>query len=154
MSKEQKPLVTLSQFIPDRTYGMLTPYFHQFPIRLVLRRERKTVMGDYRPPHGNTPYHQISVNINLNPYSFLITLVHELAHLLTFVHFPRGVSPHGPEWKTQFRHVLMPFLGKRIFPAEIEKALIQYIQNPSASTCSDPLLYKALYRYDIKKPGH
>lgn len=154
MKKEQKPLDALCEFIPENTYPLLLPYFKQYPIRLILTRERKTVMGDYRSAFGKDPYHQITVNINLNPYSFLITLVHELAHLLTHIHFPRRVSPHGPEWKTQFRHVLMPFLGKKIFPRDIEKALIQYIQNPTASTCSDPALFKALYRYDLRKPDH
>lgn len=154
MSRKQERMETLSHYLPPRTYDMVLPYIQEFPLRLILTRERKTVMGDYRPPHRSDGYHQITVNINLNPYSFLITLVHELAHMRTHFHFPRGVAPHGPEWKTQFRHVLLPFLGKKIFPRDIEKALIQYIQNPTASTCSDPHLFRALYQYDIKKPGH
>ncbi len=133
---------------------MVMPYFRQHTIYLNLTRERKSVLGDYRNPTKDYPYHQISININLNPYSFLITLLHELAHLLTYEHFKNKVSPHGSEWKTQFRHVLIPFIGKGIFPKDVEKALIAYIHNPAASTCSDINLFKALYRYDEAKPNH
>lgn len=50
--------------------------------------------------------------------------------------------------------MLMPFVGKKIFPYDVEKALVAYIRNPAASTCTDPALYKALYRYDEPKPGY
>jgi Uncharacterized protein conserved in bacteria len=133
---------------------MVMPYFRQHRIHLTLTRERKSVLGDYRNPTKDFPYHQVTVNINLNKYNFLITLLHELAHMLTYEHFKNAVSPHGKEWKTQFRHVLIPFIGKQIFPGDIERALKAYINNPAASTCSDTRLYKALYKYDEPKPGY
>ncbi len=143
----------LERFLPPNTFDLVAPYFRSHTIHLSLTRERKSVLGDYREPHGDQPYHRISVNINLNPYSFLITLIHELAHLHTCVHFKQA-SPHGTEWKTQFRHMLIPFLGKRIFPLDVERALKAYLHNPAASTCTDMGLYKALYRYDEQKPNH
>jgi hypothetical protein len=73
--------------------------------------------------------------------------------MLTYVHFRNKVSPHGKEWKTQFRHILIPFMGKRFFPSDVEKALYAYLHNPAASTCTDAHLYKSLYRYDEHKPG-
>ena len=94
------------------------------------------------------------MNVNLNQYSFLITLLHEIAHLLVYVHFKNNVTPHGKEWKTQFRHIMIPFLGKSIFPKDIEKALLAYLHNPAASTCTDVGLFKALYRYDEQRPGY
>lgn len=154
MAKQETSLKYLEHFLPQDTFGMVMPYFRQHTIHLNLTRERKSILGDYRNPTRDFPYHQISVNINLNPYSFLITLLHELAHLLTYEHFKNKVSPHGSEWKTQFRHVLIPFIGKSIFPKDVEKALTAYLHNPAASTCSDTKLYKALYRYDEQKPGH
>ena len=154
MKKQETSLNLLANFLPPNTFDMVAPYFKTHTIHLTLTHERKTVLGDYRNPVKGSPQHRISVNINLNPYSFLITLLHELAHLLTFVHFHNNVAPHGKEWKTQFRHVLIPFIGKKIFPPDVEKALIAYIQNPAASTCSDMRLYKALWRYDEIKPNH
>jgi SprT protein len=154
MRKQETSLYALEQFLPPQTFELVAPYFKAHSIHLTLTRERKSVLGDYRIPTRDNPHHRISVNINLNPYSFLITLVHELAHLLTWEHFRDSVQPHGKEWKTQFRHMLIPFLGKRIFPHDVERALLAYLRNPAASTCTDPELFKSLYRYDIKKPGY
>jgi SprT protein len=140
MPKKETSINALKQFLPPGTFNLVAPFFQAHIIHLTLTRERKSVLGDYRHPTKSNPYHRISVNINLNQYSFLITLLHELAHLLTFVHFKHTVSPHGKEWKTQFRHILFQFLGKGFFPKDVEKALLAYINNPAASTCTDPNL--------------
>ena len=153
MKKKETPLQQLQEFLPPDTFQMVAHYFQEYTIHLTLTRERKSVLGDYREPSTTHPYHRITVNVNLNCYNFLITLVHELAHMITFEHFKHKAEPHGKEWKTQFRHMLMPFIGKNIFPSDIEKALIKYMHNPAASTCTDQGLYKALYNYDIRKPG-
>lgn len=154
MKKQEKTFAFLEQFLPPNTFDKVAPFFQTHAIHLTLTHERKSLLGDYRSPSAAEPYHRISVNATLNQFSFLITLLHELAHLETFIHFRDSVSPHGREWKTQFRHILIPFLGKRIFPADVEKALHAYLHNPAASTCTDPALFKALYRYDERKPGY
>lgn len=153
MAKEQQHLTGLATFLPPDTFEMVAPYFKQYTIHLSLTHERKSVLGDYRAPYGEITYHRISINGTLNPFSFLITLLHELAHLLTFVKHKHNVSPHGKEWKTAFQQTLIPFLGKEIFPPDVERALHNYLANPAASTCTDPQLYKALHRYDAAKPG-
>ncbi len=153
MKKQETSINLLEQFLPPNTFEQVAPFFMSHTIHLTLTHERKSVLGDYRNPVKDAPYHRISINVNLNQYSFLITLLHELAHLLTFIHFKNTVSPHGREWKTQFRHILIPFMGKRIFPPDVEKALLIYIHDPAASTCTDPHLFKALYQYDEHKPG-
>ena len=153
MKKQETSFSFLEQFLPPGAWEQVAPFFRTHSIHLTLTHERKSVLGDYRHPTADTPQHRISVNANLNPYSFLITLLHELAHLFTFVHFGINAQPHGKEWKTQFRHILIPFMGKRFFPADVEKALYAYLHNPAASTCTDSQLYKSLYRYDDHKPG-
>jgi SprT protein len=153
MKKQEKSFSFLEQFLPEGAYAQVAPFFNTHVVHLTLTHERKSVLGDYRNPTPDAPYHRISINANLNPYSFLITLLHELAHLYTFVHFQHKASPHGKEWKTQFRHILIPFLGKRFFPSEVEKALFAYLHNPAASTCTDAGLFKALYLYDDHRPG-
>lgn len=153
MKKKETSFGYLDQFLPTGAWDQVAPFFKTHTIHLTLTHERKSVLGDYRHPVADAPYHRISINASLNPYSFLITLLHELAHLFTYVHFGNKAAPHGKEWKTQFRHILIPFMGKRFFPADVEKALHDYLHNPAASTCTDPQLYKALYRYDDHKPG-
>ena len=153
MRKQEKSINFLEQFLPANTFEQVAPFFRDYTIHLTVTHERKSVLGDYRHPTIDAPYHRVSINATLNQYSFLITLLHELAHMLTFIHFGYKAQPHGKEWKTQFRHILIPYMGKRIFPADVEKALHAYLHNPAASTCTDTQLYKALYRYDEHKPG-
>ena len=153
MAKKETQFAVLDQFLPANTCEQLLPYFRDYTIYLTLTHERKSVHGDYRTPTRDQPAHRISVNATLNPYNFLITLLHELAHLTTFVHFGSKAQPHGREWKTQFRHALIPFMGKRIFPADVERALYAYLHDPAASTCTDSRLYKALHRYNKPRPG-
>ncbi len=153
MKKQEKPINALEQFLPTNSFPLVAPFFQTHVIHLTLTRERKSVLGDYRAPTPAIKYHRISLNVNLNPYSFLITLLHELAHLQTFNLYQHKASPHGQEWKAQFRDILIPFIGKGFFPVDVEKALMAYIRNPAASTCTDPNLFKALYRYDDHKPG-
>jgi hypothetical protein len=153
MKKKETSLNYLEKFLPPGSFDQVAPFFKTHTIHLTLTYERKSVLGDYRHPVPDVPFHRISINCNLNPYSFLITLLHEIAHLVTFTHFQNKAAPHGKEWKAEFRKILIPFIGKTFFPPDVEKALLAYIHNPAASTCTDPQLYKALYRYDVQKPG-
>jgi hypothetical protein len=148
MRKQEKPLDGLAQFMPPGTFEEVAPYFRDHVIHLTITRHRESLHGDYRAPTKEHPYHRISVNATLNSYSFLITLLHELAHLTTTVAYGLKASPHGKEWKEEFRKVLLPFLGKGIFPENVEHALRAYLRNPAASTCTDPRLYKALAQHD------
>lgn len=151
--KKERPFSELIPYLPPNTFDQIAPYFQDHTIHLTLTRDRKSVLGDYRRPHGNIPYHRISINASLNAYSFLITLLHELAHMFVFLKHRDRVMPHGAEWKMQFRDMLVPYIGKNFFPPDIEKALVAYLANPKASTCTDTNLYKALYRYSQNKDG-
>lgn len=151
--KREHPFSGLEQFLPAGTFEQVMPYFKENTIHLTLTRERKSILGDYRRPTIEQPMHRISINATLNKYSFLITLLHELAHMFVFIQYKDKVAPHGMEWKSQFRKMLIPYLGKQFFPADIEAALVSYLNNPKASTCTDTNLYKALYRYSHTKEG-
>ncbi|NDC40519.1 MAG: hypothetical protein EBZ77_03065 [Chitinophagia bacterium] len=151
--KQEKSILALEQFLPKGSFPLVAPFFSDHTIHLTLTHERKSVLGDYRNPTKTEP-HRISVNINLNPYNFLITLLHELAHMHTYNLYKHTVSPHGDEWKQEFRKILVPFIKEKIFPADVTAALMAYLKNPAASTCTDAGLYRALYRYDQKKEGH
>ena len=153
MSKEERPIASLAQFLPEGSFEAVAPYFKAYSIRLSLTRHRRSLHGDYRAPSRTHPYHRITVNATLNPYSFLITLLHEIAHLTTTVKHGLRVSPHGREWKAEFQIVLQPVVGRGLFPPEVEQALQAYLHDPAASTCTDPRLFKALSRYDAQAEG-
>ena len=150
MPRKEAPLNQLQSYLPPDTYDAVVEYLHHYKVHLTVARERKSILGDYRHrTHGKT--HRISVNGNLNPYSFLITLLHELAHLLTFEQYGDNVQSHGREWKYVFGKLLEQFVQHNVFPHDIKQALLQSLQNPAASSCADEVLLRVLKSYDKKK---
>ena len=152
MSKTEHPLQALTNYLPPNTFTPVAGYLQQYKVHLTVTRERKSILGDYRNAH-NDRNHRISVNGNLNPYSFLITLLHELAHLLTFEKFGHRVQAHGREWKTLFAQLLSQFIKNKVFPGDIEKELLDTLHNPGASSCAEESLMRVLRKYDEKAEG-
>lgn len=150
MAKNEAPLHALQDFLPPNTYEPVLHYLQYYKVHLTVARERKSILGDYRHRHGNQT-HRISVNGNLNPYAFLVTLLHELAHLLTFEKWGNRVAAHGKEWKGVFGQLLAQFIEHDVFPADIRQVLLQSLQNPAASSCADEALLRILKKYDAKK---
>lgn len=153
MPKKEVPITQLQDYLPPGTYEAILNYLRQYKVHLTVARERKSILGDYRHSTHHTN-HRISVNGNLNKYSFLITLLHELAHLLTFEQFSNKVLAHGKEWKTIYAKMLAQFLEHKIFPADIEAELMRSLQNPAASTCAEDGLLRILRKYDSKESHH
>jgi SprT protein len=152
MSKKEVELHALSHYLPQGSLDPVLQYLHQYKIHLTITRERNTLLGDYR--HAvDQKNHRISVNGNLNSYSFLITLLHEIAHLVAFENFGNRIAPHGKEWKHEYGKILAQFLLHKVFPADVEKALIRSIQNPSATSCGEEHLMRVLKNYDERKAG-
>ncbi|HEY1113852.1 MAG TPA: SprT-like domain-containing protein [Chitinophagaceae bacterium] len=149
MAKKEAPINHLQHFLPPNTFEAVYRYLQQYQVHLTVARERKSILGDYRHriPGKN---HRISVNGNLNPYAFLITLLHELAHLLTFEQYGNSVASHGREWKAIFGKLLAQFIEHNVFPPDIKKALLNSLHNPAASSCADELLLRTLKKYDEK----
>jgi hypothetical protein len=152
MPKQEAPLLQLQSYLPQGSFEGVLHYLQHYKVHLTITRQRQSILGDYRHAHAGKT-HRISVNGNLNKYAFLITLLHELAHLFTYEQFGHGVLAHGREWKNEFSKILAQFLQKNIFPADIQKALLQTLQNPAASSCGDEQLLRVLHQYDEKKQG-
>lgn len=146
-----KERTSLASYVPAAAAAYCTDLWkqHQFELRVV--RPRRTRLGDFtRRPHQRP---RITVNVNLNPYSFLITYLHEVAHHVVYATYAtKRVAPHGKEWKTAFRNLLVPVLHETFFPEDILIPLRRYAQNPMASTGSDQALVQALARYDNREP--
>ena len=128
------------------------------PINLKVVRERTSKSGDFRAAHKDDPA-RITVNGNLNPYAFLITLVHEVAHHHVNLDHTRALQkfslrrkkrplPHGMEWKEKFRLLMEPYLHEAVFPVDILPVIIRYLENPKASSSADHHLSKVLKKYD------
>lgn len=137
----------LSAYIPEKAAPVVAGWIDAYKAQLKISRPRRTKLGDYRPPY-NGHSHRISVNADLNPYAFLVTLVHEFAHLVTWNHHGNKAKSHGKEWKTFFRRMMQPFFEAGIFPEDIRAALTRYLENPAAASCTDLQLLRTLKKYD------
>ena len=139
---------TLQEYIPSESLSQVQKLLEHDNLIVKIKSERKTRHGDYKPlPNGK---HQITINSNLNPYRFLITLIHEIAHFEAYNKFGRFIKPHGKEWKMTFQHLMLPFLNPKIFPDHILPLLAKHFKNPKASSDSDEKLSLALKRFDAE----
>ena len=150
------PHAALWPLLPDNTHAYVTELLAAHPVDVRLSRPRRTKLGDHRAPTALRRRHRVSVNDDLNPYAFLTTLLHEIAHAATWErHRPRirRVRPHGPEWKAEFERILTPVVAGRMLPDDVNAALGRTMRNPAAATCSDRDLMLALARYDAVESG-
>ncbi len=138
----------LEKYIAPQAVDTIVNWIIDYGVHLKITEERTTKLGDFRPNQHLEKGHRITINYNLNQHAFLITLVHEMAHLKTWNLFKDKVKPHGAEWKSVYREMLLPFLSLNIFPDDIAPALIEYLENPAASSCSDMNLMRILMKYD------
>jgi SprT protein len=152
MAKQESPLHALSAYLPEGSFDAVTAYIIEHNVHLTITRERATVLGDYRNKHLDRN-HRISVNGNLNKFSFLITLLHELGHLLTYEKYGNKIPAHGAQWKNEFGKILAVFIANKIFPPDIEHELLLTLKNPAASSCAEASLLRVLRKYDPHKPG-
>ena len=150
MSLRKESFEALKHYIPEGTFDLVMPMILHYKVHLVVTRERKTKLGDYRNAHYGKN-HRITVNGNLNQFAFLITLIHELAHLLTFEQFGLKVAPHGREWKRIYGELLKDFLSSGIFPQDLAQELVSILHNPAASSCAEDGLTRILRKYDTHK---
>ena len=152
MLKKESPLKQLEIFLPEGTFEDVAFYLQEYKVHLTITRARLTKLGDYRNKHLDKN-NRISVNGNLNKYSFLITLLHELGHFVAYEKFGNRIQAHGVQWKNEFSNILASFISKKIFPPDIEVELLKTLRNPAASSCAEAPLTRVLKRYDPHKPG-
>lgn len=139
----------LEPFVPKNSVAYLGNLVKDNPFHLKISAPRKTKKGDFRPTLRGGLHH-ISVNGDLNSYEFLVTLIHEYAHLITWNQFQRKVKPHGEEWRQNFEKFMLPLLNESIFPSSLLATLKKHMKRPSASSCVDLELQRAMSKYDLK----
>ena len=138
--------------IPKSSIEYVNSIIQDEEVTIHLKKNRKTKHGDFSV--NKTGTRKITINSELNPYRFLITLLHEISHLFVFKIYGFKVKPHGIEWKTQFKNLLLPVLNNHTFPEQILKPLARYTLNPKASTDSDAKLSYALNQFNVEKKNY
>ncbi|HSI71415.1 MAG TPA: SprT-like domain-containing protein [Gillisia sp.] len=136
----------LEKYLPSHSVPTVFSLIEENRIHLKIVNERVTRHGDYRRTQDGG--HQITVNSNLNKYRFLITTVHEIAHLVAFERFGYRIKPHGREWKFTFQQLMLPFIRPEIFPTQLLPLIAKHFKNPKASSDTDAHLSVALKKFD------
>jgi hypothetical protein len=137
---------TLLRYIPEHAVKPVFELIVTHQVHLKIVNERVTRHGDYRK--GLSGKHEITVNASLNKYKFLITLIHEISHLVAFEKYGRQIKPHGNEWKFTFQRMMVPFIRPEIFPSHLLPLLARHFKNPTASSDVDATLSLALKQFD------
>jgi hypothetical protein len=145
MNKNRKIASFLDHF-PPKVAEYCFNLWHELAFDFVVSKKRDSKLGDFRfaPNKG----FQITVNHNLNPYAFLVTYLHEVAHLVTYQKHKNSVNPHGQEWKVAFFELFEPILDSELLPAELVEILQAYLINPVATSNGYTPLVEALKKYD------
>lgn len=146
MAYIKKDLSALRMFLPEGTFDWIITYFQKYPIALSLTKNRKTLYGSYTFDIQRSQ-HKITVNGSLHPYQFLLTLTHEIAHLICYINHGRNAAPHGKEWKKIFSEMLQELLRLNALPQDVNVAIASYSANMRSSQCYDPALMQTLQKY-------
>jgi len=135
-------------YVPPKSSKLLQCWVDELNVNIKLTAPRQSKLGDFQVK-DNKFY--ITINYNLNQYSFLITLTHELAHAFVFKKYQYELKPHSKSWQLTFKALMLNFLNLDCFPDDILKVLSLHMIKPKASTFSDLNLVKVLMQYDKNK---
>ena len=136
----------ITPYVPANSVAVLGKWLSVPGTQLRITKHRSSKLGDYRPLNGGTQ-HLISVNGNLNKYAFLITLVHEIAHMNNYIAYRSKVKPHGQEWKDEFKRLMSEFDLASIFPDILLPKIESYMAN---STSPNMLIAGERRKLDLK----
>lgn len=140
-----------TQYLPERALPIVYKWIEGERLYIRISKPRTSKLGDFRVKSRRS-IPAISVNGNLNPYSFLVTLAHEVAHFKDFKLRGTLVQAHGDSWKSIYSALLEELINAHSFPEDILPALKRHIDSPKAASCSDPTLLESLRSYDDEPP--
>jgi SprT protein len=149
MAYVKQNLEALRQFLPEHSFEIIEPYLQEYKIQLKLTRARKNILGNFQKDFRSDT-NSITVNGDLEPYNFLLTLAHEIAHCVCINKHGRSVASHGKEWQVINGIILKQLIDAEVFPADIVQVLNRNLYAQAAS-CSDPVLEAVLLKYDTRK---
>lgn len=137
----------LDPFLPSNSLSYIESLLKETPLLIRITPPRKTRFGSFvaRKKQGRFT---INISGNLNSYAFLITLIHEIAHIKCWELYGNKVNPHGNEWKNIFINLMMPLIKDNMFPQDLNDVLVKHLMNPKSSGSYDSHLVKALRVYD------
>lgn len=131
MNSEEKYKSILRQYLPISAVDSIYTFVVANNVQLKIVRQRKTKLGDYRrplPPRQTS--HRITINGDLKPFFFLLVLLHEMAHLNTFLRYGwKSVQDHGAEWQDEYRKLMIQYFSAGHFPPAAYPIYERYVSS-------------------------
>lgn len=145
--------LNFSKHLPPAAVTYCWQLWQQYNFQFQVSRPRRTRLGDFRALLDGSLH--ITVNADLNPYAFLLTYVHEVAHAAVHRQTQGAkrrvrTKPHGPLWQQAFRQLMEPMMTEAVYPPAILAPLREYMRRPAASSYAHPGLMDALREADQK----
>ncbi len=137
----------IAQHLPKPSQSKVLDWISNYNIEVRISKKRHTKLGDYRIPRGGKT-HRITVNGDLNKYGFLITFLHEFAHLLVYEENGSKVKPHGKEWKRIFKYLMTYLIRIEAFPKDLAFELENDLQKITATSSNNLDLNRILRKYN------
>ncbi len=137
----------LEKHLPTYKASQIIQYLAESKCVLKITKPRKTKRGDFRQSGNNL---SISVNHDTNSFRFLFTLIHEIAHLKTYLDYGNRIRPHGDEWKRNFEELFYHFQMEDEFGKDEAMLLVikNELKSPKACSGVNLALEKAFTPYD------
>jgi hypothetical protein len=145
----KKIAAILVQHVPAGAVAYCTSLWQELPFDFKLRKSRVSKVGDFTCRSGQAP--QITVNGDLHPFLFLMTYVHEVAHLRVHKRLGYRAAAHGDEWKSTFIELMAPMLSAQIFPEPLLGGIKDHMTAPKASSFSDSALTQLFRSVDDRE---
>ena len=146
LTTEERYRAILHNHLPPDAVEWVYGYLEHHKVHFHITRQRHSKLGDYRWVQPRHPYHEISVNGDLNPYLFLWVFLHEAAHLETHAKHGTRVAPHGHEWQAEYAALLRQHL--QLFPSETQSAIILYTSRIPLARATGRNVESMLHRHD------
>lgn len=136
----------LAKYLPEKSFPYVVDLLNRQTVLMKVTKPKKSRAGLYFYDEKKGR-HTIYINGNLDKLNFLITFIHEYAHLVTRTTFGKSVKPHGKEWKQCFQQIMKPLIHPDIFPADVINYVIKHMKKPSASHFRDKDLIDAISKH-------
>ncbi len=140
-------LARVRPYLPPRSRTLVESILLESPTEIVPVEARDTKHGDFVQEPGKT-YGRVTLNTCGNPYQFLLTLLHELAHARVAMRYRRNVKPHGDQWKAEFSALLFRTADYGFLPLDLQRTFRNHAADPKSTADYDTDLQLALREYD------
>jgi len=144
--EESRFKLLLEKHIPAAAIPYCLQLWQHYPFDFKVRKKRISKVGDFSCRQGRTPV--ITINHDSHPYLFLMTYIHEVAHLIVHQRYGWKHEAHGDEWKNMFNQLMIPVLREDIYPLYLLTVLRKHMMDPKASSFSDSMLTHAFRHFD------